>query len=212
MNVIEKKNKTILISLAVSIYLCGLLLTGINRTPYINYSPYFIIFYTSIFCFLIYIFANPFNWTKELTSSRKLADKFYSLKRNIIIGFMILLIISKSCYVYYVNHYILPEGEFDDDRKIISLVMYIPAGFFEEMFFKGLLLQLFKTFKLNDVLSYIVISLLFSFAHLTFSIAFIPLFFIFFFSLLLFRLFPSITLFSIVHVLWNITSRLINYM
>ncbi len=206
MNVIEKKNKTILISLAVSIYLCGLLLTGIIRTPYISFSPYFTIFYNSIFCFLIYIFANPFKWTKELTSSRKLADKFYSLKRNIVIGFMILLIISKSCYVYYVNHYILPEGEFDDYRKIISLVMYIPAGFFEEMFFKGLLVRLFKTFKLNAVLSYIVISLLFAFSHLVFSIAFIPLFFISFFSLLLFRLFPSIMFFSIVHILWNITT------
>jgi len=176
MNVIEKKNKTILISLAVSIYLCGLLLTGIIRTPYISFSPYFTIFYNSIFCFLIYIFANPFKWTKKVASSRKLSDKFYSLKRNIVIGFMILLIISKSCYVYYVNHYILPEGEFDDYRKIISLVMYIPAGFFEEMFFKGLLVRLFKTFKLNAVLSYIVISLLFAFSHLVFSIAFIPLF------------------------------------
>lgn len=181
MKVSVNKNKTILISLAVSIYLCGLLLVGFNKTPNINFSPYFIIFYNSIFCFLIYIFANPFKWTKELASSRKLSDKYYSLKRNIVIVFMILIIVLKMSYAYYVNHNILPEGEFDDDRKIISLVMYIPAGFFEEMFFKGLLLRLFKTFKLNDVLSYIVISLLFASAHLYFSIAFIPLFFISFF-------------------------------
>jgi membrane protease YdiL (CAAX protease family) len=105
-----------------------------------------------------------------------------------------------------VNHNILPEGEFNNDRKIINLIMFIPAGFFEEMFFKGLLLRLFKTLKLNDVISYIVISLLFALAHLVFSIAFIPLFFISFFSLLLFRLFPSIILFSIVHILWNIST------
>jgi membrane protease YdiL (CAAX protease family) len=206
MDVTASKNKTNLLLLSVTIYLCTLLLVGINRTPYISFSPYFIVFYNSLFCFLIYIFANPFKWTKESISSRKLSDKFYNLKRTIVIVIMILLIISKSCFVYYVNHNILPEGEFNNDRKIINLIMFIPAGFFEEMFFKGLLLRLFKTLKLNDVISYIVISLLFALAHLVFSIAFIPLFFISFFSLLLFRLFPSIILFSIVHILWNIST------
>lgn len=194
-------NKNNQISLLIILYCIGILLVSfinplLNKV--ITYASYITI---SIFYLLVII-----SVLKVFKNERRLINwdtKKQRIINIIIIISLIFFILIKIIFVIYAKNSITktPKSYL---WFISNLFCFFLSGPAEELLYKiGILSQVKKT-KMPVFIGYIIIALLFSLAHWTFSYGFIVLFIIQLISLIIFDLFPSLILFSIIHSISNI--------
>lgn len=165
------------------------------------------IVYNLCILFVILKFTDIYHYNLSYLKEKKLENKTkFLINKSIIIFIFTIIIVGKTFLMIMVRKHI--DSTFPLHEIIGSAIVYIFTGFAEEYLFSGLLFEGLKKKGMPFIINVLIVSLLFAFIHLDFSIYFLIRFGFRFFVLLAYRFYPSLLFFSIFHCLWNEASNL----
>ena len=165
------------------------------------------IFYHLCVLFVILKFTDIYHFNLSYLKEKKVENKTkFLINKSIVIFIFTIILVGKTFLMIIARKNI--DLTFPLHKIIGSAILYIFIGFSEEYLFSGLLFEGFKKKGMPFIINVLIVSLLFAFIHLDFSIYFLVRFGFRFFVLLAYRFYPSLLFFSIFHCLWNEASNL----
>lgn len=165
------------------------------------------IVYNLCILFVILKFTDIYHYNLSYLKEKKSESKTkFLINKSIVIFIFTIIIVGKTFLMIMTRENM--DSSFPLHEIIGSAIVYIFTGFAEEYLFSGLLFEGLKKKGMPFIINVLIVSLLFAFIHLDFSIYFLIRFGFRFFVLLAYRFYPSLLFFSIFHCLWNEASNL----
>ena len=169
----------------------------------------YILSFLSIVCmlFIVLKFTDIYHFNLSCLKEKKAENKTkFLINKTIVIFIFTIILVGKTFLMIMARKNI--DASFTLYEIIGATIAFIFNGFAEEYLFSGLLFEGFKKKGMPFIINVLIVSLLFAFIHLDFSIYFLVRFGFRFFVLLAYRFYPSLLFFSIFHCLWNEASNL----